>query len=609
MISIFARNSKYYSLIIGSITVSLLLHFAVFLFLNKVKVLDLRTFEEKMHARFEIETVSQKRVELERMYREYDSPEDVSVLKKHPEQVLKDMPRTELEAKAPQIGKDLYPKLEMSTNDEVKNQLQQNMLEQVGLLSHEDTRLFKKINEKPFSEDEIDQVKISEGEKIAIKELNIFQDHRNLSEIDISGAGKSLINKSQQRTEEIDITPVFPDKLTPEIVEARMPEMVMPEMVIEEDIDDRGAGKKSTAIQKDKYKDLSTEIELRFTTFSYPGKEEGYFKITITPKKNSSLPVVPKDVLFVIDVSGSMSDADIEVAKDTISNCLGTFNKGDRFNVIVFSAESNQLFSKFQEAGEGEINAAISFISYVNLTTENYLTDVYNALTKTVRTIPRSERPCNIFFISDGKPTMGIKDIRIIAEDLALVRYPNISIFPVDIGGYGNTYFLDLLAFESRGVSWVEDNVEPKKTSLKKFIWDYKDPVLLSLEVNYCNLDEGEIYPKILPNLYKEQKIEIYGMCKVNEEVALRIVGKTGDQKRRELFITKTIPEQGDGGPEIAQEWARRKVHYLVTQIAKKGREEELIRDIEKLRKEYSINIPYKLIYGKYWFVKIFKWW
>lgn len=606
MISIFTRHSKSYSLIIGSITVSLLLHFFVFLFLSNVKSLDLRAFEEKMHARFEIETVSQKRVKLERMYREYDSPEEVSVLKESPEQMLKDIPHAEPEAKVPETEEDLATKFAMSTSDEVKGQLQKDMLEKVRSLSHKDTKLFKEVDEVTFREDEIDQVKISEGRKIAIKEINIFQDHRNLSEMDISDVNKSLISKKARKTEKIDIASVLIGKLTPDTVDVRIPKIG-----IEHDIDTKGIGGESTAIQKDKYKykDLSTEVEVRFTTFSYPGKEEGYFKIKVTPKEDSSLPLIPKDILFVVDVSGSISDDDIEDVKDAISNCLGMFNKDDRFNVIVFSATSKQLFTNFQEINKGEINAAVSFINFVNLTTENYLTDVYGVLTKMVRTIPRSERPCNIFFISDGKPTTGITDIRTIVEDLALVRYPNISIFPADIGGDGNIYFLDLLAFESRGISWTESDVESKKTTLENFIWNYKDPILLNLDVNYCNLDEGEVYPKILPNLYKGQEIEIYGVCKINEEVALRIVGNTGDQMR-ELFITKTIPEQGNGGQEIAQEWARRKVHYLVTQIAKKGRKEELIMEIEKLRNEYSINnIPYKVIYGKYWFVKIFKWW
>lgn len=604
MISIFARHSKNYSLIIGSITISLLLHFVVFLFLSNVKTLDLRAFEEKMHARFEIETVSQKRVELERMYREYDSPEEVSVLKKSPEQMLKDIPHTELEAKAPETEKDFAPKLEMSTSDEVKSQLQKDMLEKMGSLSDEDTKLFKEVDEATFKEDEIDQVKISEGRKIAIKELNIFPGHQNLSEMDISDVDKSLISKRPRKTEKIDIASVLVGKLAPETVDTKIPKIG-----IEHDIDTRGLGEESTAIQKDKYKDLSTEVEVRFTTFSYPGKEEGYFKITITPKEDSSLPLIPKDVLFVVDVSGSISDADIEDVKDAISNCLGMFNKDDRFNVIAFSAATKQLFTDFQEVNQGNINAAISFINFINLTTKNYLTDIYIVLKNIIKGIPRSERPCNIFFLSDGKPTTGITDIRTIVEDLALIRFPNISIFTLDIGRNGNRYFLDLLATESRGVSWVGSDAESGRMALERFLWNYKDPMLLSLEVNYCNLDEGEINPKILPNLYEGQKIEIYGMCKVKEEVALRIVGNTKSQTR-ELFITKIIPEQGNGGPEIAQEWARRKVHYLVTQIAKKGRKEELIMEIEKLRKEYPINnIPYKAIYGKYWFVKIFKWW
>jgi hypothetical protein len=595
--NIIARHSKSYYLIIASIAVSLLLHYGVVLLLSNVKTLNLGAFEERMRERFEIETVSQKRVELERMYREYDSPEDVSVLKEspEPEQMLKNIPHTELEAKAPETEKDFAPKFEMSTSDEIKNQLQKDMLEKVGRPSYDDTKLFK--------DDEIDQVKIPEGRKIAIKELNIFPDHQNLSEINISDVNHNLISKKPRKTEKIDIASVLMSKLSPETVDAKIPKID-----IERDIDTKVSGEESKVIQKDKYEDLSADVEVKFTTFSYPEKEEGYFKITITPKKDSSLALIPKDVLFVIDVSGSMSDADIEDVKGAISNCAEMLNKDDRFNVTVFSATSKQLFTNFQEVNKGEINAAISFINFVNLTTENYLTDVYSVLTKTVRTIPRSERPCNIFFISDGKPTTGITDIRTIVEDLALVRYPNISIFPMDIGGGGNIYFLDLLAFESRGISWIRNNVGSKKTTLEKFIWNYKDPILLNLEVSYCNLNEGEIYPKILSHLYKGQEIEIYGVCKVNEKVALRIVGNTWDQTR-ELFITKTIPEQGNGGPEIAQEWARRKVHYLVTQIAKKGRKEELVMEIEKLRKKFSLNIPYRVIYGKYWFIKIFKWW
>ncbi|MHC4182902.1 MAG: hypothetical protein ACYSR0_06085, partial [Planctomycetota bacterium] len=145
MRNIIARHSKSYYLIIASIAVSLLLHYGVVLLLSNVKTLNLGAFEERMRERFEIETVSQKRVELERMYREYDSPEDVSVLKEspEPEQMLKNIPHTELEAKAPETEKDFAPKFEMSTSDEIKNQLQKDMLEKVGRPSYDDTKLFK----------------------------------------------------------------------------------------------------------------------------------------------------------------------------------------------------------------------------------------------------------------------------------------------------------------------------------------------------------------------------------------------------------------------------------------------------------------------------------
>ncbi|MFQ5965192.1 MAG: VWA domain-containing protein [Candidatus Scalinduaceae bacterium] len=595
-----ARHSINYSLIIGSIIFSLLFHINVFLFLSNKKVLNLRAFEEAIHARFEVITVSRERMELERMYKEYDSPEEVAVLKESPERLLKDIPYTELETLAPKTKRDSATKLEISTSDKIKSQLQKEMLEQVGRLSRKDTKFFNEVEKMTFKDD-IEQVKVSEGKKVAIKELNIFQDHHNLSEMKISGFDKRLIGKKPQKKEIIDTIPI--NKLTPETIDTKISKID-----VKHDIETMVSEEEPETIHKNKYEDLSTEVETKFTTFSYPGKEEGYFKITITPKKDSILPLISKDVLFVIDISGSISDSDIEEVKGAISNYLEMFNKGDRFNIIIFSTTSKQLFTNFQVINQGNINAAISFINFINLTTKNYLTNIYTVLKNIVKAIPTSERPCNIFFISDGKPTTGITDIQSIVKDLAIVRYPNISIFPVDIGGSGNRYFLDLLAFESRGVSWVKKEDKPGKIILEDFVWHYKNPILLNLEVNYCNLDEGKIYPKILPNLYRRQKIEIYGMCKVNEKVALRIVGNTRDRKR-ELFIMKTISKQGNGRPEIAQEWARRKVHFLVTKIVKQGRKEEWIMEIEKLRKEFSINIPYKVIYGKYWFVKLFKLW
>ena len=596
-------RSKDYYLIAGSVIISLLFHFGIFLFLIDTKVLNLRAFEEVIYSRFEIETVSHESVKLEQLYKEYDSAEDVSALKTPPEQILEDMPYTEMESQMPVIKTDSTTKLEMPTSDETKSQIQKEMFETVEPLSPKVMKLFKDIERKTFKEDIIEQAKTVEGKKIAIKELEIFPDLYNLLQMNNMDVSQKLIHKKPEKKEVINLASTPISKLTPEMTEAKIPLLN-----VKRDLETKAPEEEFIAIYKDKYEDLSTEVEVKFTNFSYPGKEEGYFKITIIPKEGTSLPVISKDVLFVIDVSSSIQDSDIEEVKDALSNYLKILNKDDRFNVIVFSDISNQLFTDFQEVNKGNINAAIPFINFINLTAESYLTNVYDVLTKTVISIPISTRPCNIFFVSDGKPTAGMTDIRTIVEDLALARYPYISIFPLDIGGTGNKYFLDLLAFESRGVSWAKKDANSAIINSEEFMSNYKDPILLNLKVNYCNLEEGKIYPKILPNLYKGQKIEIYGMCKVNEDVALRIAGNNTMSKTRELFITKTIQKQGNGGPEIAHEWARRKAHYLVTQIAKKGRKSELIMEIEKLRTEFPVDIPYKIVYGKYWFVKLFKW-
>lgn len=606
------RPSGNYILIICSIIFTFGFHYAVFHFLYNTKILNLKAFEDAMHARFTIESVTKERVELER----YDSPEEASVLKEIPEQILKDIPYAGPETQAPETKTDLTTKgLGDSTSSEIKNQLQKEMLEETKRLSSKESKLYKDSEkEKPLMNNDIEQVQVSKGRKININEINIFTDINNLSNMHTFDVKHDLNKEEHGETEVVDIASIPPNRIVPETVETELSKTPF-----EKDVETIAASEESTVIHKDKYKDFSTDVEIKFATFRYPGKEDGYFKITFAPKKESILPVIPKDILFVIDVSGSMHDSEIREVNEALSNCLGLVNKDDRFNVIVFSSLSNQLFTEFQEINKANINAAISFINYINLTAKSYLTDVYNVLIKTVRKIPESDRPCNLFLISDGKPTTGITDIRTIVEDLDLIHHPNISIFPLDIGGNGNKYFLDLLSFESRGVSWVGNDVNTGQMAFEEFMRNYKDPMILDIKVSYCNLDDGEIYPKILPNLCRGQKIEIYGRCDVNKKVALRIVGNTylharhgktydlAEIQTRELVITNTIPEHGSGGPEIAREWARRKVHYLVTQIAVKGRSEELIMDIEDLRQEFNVSIPYKTVYGKFWFVKFFK--
>ena len=590
--------NKYYW-IAGAIIFSMLFHFGIFIFLKEKNILNLRVFEEKIYANFEITTTSQRRMELERLYEEYDSPEEFSVLKESPEETLQDIPFAELEVQVPKTKTNYTKKLAISADDEIKNQLQNEMLKDMSNLTRNNSKLIKNVKEKPLKQDDLNRLKDSGKKKVAIKAPRLFTDLNSLSKMDIKGIDNGIATKKQQKEDVINIAPVPTNKLVPETIETEISKIDL-----KHEFDSKAPGDEIAVLPEKAYEDLSEELEVEFTTFSYPGKEDGYFEILITPGTGANLPLIPKDVLFVIDLSCSIADSEIESVQSVISNSLSLFNNDDGFNIVAFTAESKQLFSGFQAINADNINAANSFIDHVNITAENYLTDVYNVLTSIVRDIPGQKRPCNIFFVSDGKPTTGIKDIQYIVEDLALVRHPNVSIFPLDIGGNGNKYFLDLLAFESRGISWTGNDEMSEKEAIEEFILKYKDPILLNLEVNYCNLNEGEIYPKILPNLYKGQKIEIYGTCKINKEVALRVVGNTRRGKR-ELLITKTIPEQGNGGPEIAHEWAKRKVYYLVTRIAREGRSEELIMDIENLRKEYSINIPYKTIYGKYWFIKM----
>jgi Ca-activated chloride channel family protein len=90
--------------------------------------------------------------------------------------------------------------------------------------------------------------------------------------------------------------------------------------------------------------------------------EEGYFFMNISPGLGDFKEIVKKDIVFVIDKSGSMSDKKMDQAKKALKFCIENLNPGDRFEVIPFSTEANSLFGEVVDFNPTTKKKAIEFI-------------------------------------------------------------------------------------------------------------------------------------------------------------------------------------------------------------------------------------------------------
>jgi len=114
----------------------------------------------------------------------------------------------------------------------------------------------------------------------------------------------------------------------------------------------------------------------------------------------------------------------------------------------------------------------------------------------------------------------------------------------------------------------------------------------MQLQLTYTNVAVDETYPTFLPNLYADRPIVLYGRCKAGENVTIQLEGKN-PYARRALKFSSAPGAPDPARDDIAREWARQKIHHLVSDLARTGENADLRAEIERIGREYSVRTPY----------------
>ena len=338
---------------------------------------------------------------------------------------------------------------------------------------------------------------------------------------------------------------------------------------------------------------FGNEVGVDIQMYAEPGNPRYYFRFEIRVTDTKRLPPIPKDVMFICDVSLSIRAQELEITRAAIARYLHTLRGVDRFNIVVFSEQARKLFPGFVEPTPERLRAAEQFVRRIP---GQIKTDVYRVMRAVVRDVAQqspANRPCNVYFVSDGSSTAGIRDVRRIVNEIGALVRPNFAIFPFDAGSGGNRYLLDLLAYRSRGTFTHTDQFADAPKLLGQLFGSYDSPVLMDLKPSYAELNVDEVYPAFIPHLYADQPIVIYGRCTPGQNVTIKLQG-TNPYARRALKY-QTVPGAPDSSrADIAREWARRKIHHLVSHMAQVGEKRELKAEIRRLGEHYRIPTPYR---------------
>ena len=330
------------------------------------------------------------------------------------------------------------------------------------------------------------------------------------------------------------------------------------------------------------------DVGLNLLTYRKRPREDGYFMMLLSPGQVEA-PPVKKDIIFVLDTSGSMRGGKITQAKEALQFCIESLNPGDRFNVIGFATAVNTLGKNLLECGKENKKEALSFVEDFQARGG---TDINGAMTKALEMFPSSKRPRMLVFITDGEPTIGITSFEEIIKNISSANKARARIFVFGVGHEVNTTLLDKIAEENRGVpEYVhpDENIEAKVSS---FYDKISQPVLAEVELDLGKIKTRDVYPRTLPDLFKGTQLMLVGRYKNQGSVAVKLSGFINEAKKQFIYEEK-FPKREIKNDFIPRLWATRKIGYLLSEIRFKGEKKELVDEVIELSKEYGVMTPY----------------
>ncbi|HYF48221.1 MAG TPA: VIT domain-containing protein [Planctomycetota bacterium] len=322
--------------------------------------------------------------------------------------------------------------------------------------------------------------------------------------------------------------------------------------------------------------------------------EEGTLMLLITPEVIAGDEVQAKDVVMVMDTSGSMGGEKIVQARAALVTCLDRLRTADRFAIVTFSDDVNTFRKDWCEATPENIAAAKTFVASLR---DAGSTNIEAAIESALAYKHQAGRLRQVLFATDGCPTAGLTDIDKLVEvavDKSADGKAETRFFTFGIGYDVNTRLLDSIAALTRSErTYVrpEENIERKLADLCDRI---AAPVLTDVSINFSeNLDIKSTYPQKVGDLYLGRQAVVVGRYKTAGKGSVTIKGKRAG-KDFAIEAPLDLPEQtAQATSYLPKQWAMRKVGYLLDQMRLHGENAEIKEEVIRLGTTYSIVTPY----------------
>jgi len=259
------------------------------------------------------------------------------------------------------------------------------------------------------------------------------------------------------------------------------------------------------------------------------------------------------------------------------------------FSVVDFDDGVETFAAELVEAKPENKTEALSFIEGIE---DSGGTNINEALLRALRMAEPGERPNYVLFLTDGLPTVGVTETADILRNLDRANALGCRVFVFGVGNDVNTDLLDRISSQNRGTSVYVGEDEDLELALSSYYEKISSPLLSDIEIDFRGIDVQEVFPRILPDLFRGSQLIMTGKFKGEGPVRVTLKGQVGKEKKTFILKEQELERQAtyDFLPRL---WATRRIGYLLQEIRLQGEKDELVEEVEKLGLKYGIVTPY----------------
>jgi len=333
-----------------------------------------------------------------------------------------------------------------------------------------------------------------------------------------------------------------------------------------------------------------TEDEIGLSLMNWDGKEDSYFMLLASPPYvDRKEKIINKNLIFVLDSSGSMSGKKMDQAKEAVRFVINHLEKGDSFAVVDFDDGVDMFSSHVVMADAENKEKALDFVDEIE---DSGGTNINDALLRSLEMIGQDEKPTYILFLTDGLPTVGVTGTAEILKNISQANSLHSRIFVFGVGYDVNTELLDRISLDNRGTSIYLGEDDDLEVAISNYYEKISSPLLADLKIDFGPIRVKDIYPRTLPDLFKGSQLVLIGRYTGKGPVTVTLTGNVGKTKRTFELKNQALV-RNDAYGFLPRIWATRRIGYLLEEIRLHGEQTELVDEVKELGLKYGIVTPY----------------